>query len=91
MSAWQPIETAPIGEMVWLWNGGWRHPFPGRRTGDAGQVYVDTCEPEAKGWTTFASYWMPMSLPPIGRAIQDSEIALERLRVAHAAVSGTAE
>jgi hypothetical protein len=61
---WQPIETAPLGKMVLLWQPCWRHPFCGQRNGDAGQVWVDTCEPEARGWQAFASYWMPIPEMP---------------------------
>lgn len=63
MSDWMPIETAPIGEMVWLWSGAWRHAFPGRHCGN-GEVWIDTCEPEAKGWKGYATHWMPLPEPP---------------------------
>lgn len=53
-------DPPPLGKMVWLWSGGWRHAFPGQRNGDLGQVYIDTCEPEARGWQAFASHWMAM-------------------------------
>lgn len=68
MSGWQTIETAPLGQMVWLWGPLWRHAFPGRRNGDNGAVYVDTCEPEAKGWQSIASHWMPLPALPIERS-----------------------
>ena len=65
---WQPIETAPLGEMVLLWDQVWRHAFPGQRNGKAmgyyAPVYVDTCETEAKGWQPIASHWMPLPKPP---------------------------
>lgn len=57
-------EPAPLGQMVWLWSGGWRHAFPGQRIGDLGKCRVDTCEIEAKGWDTFAEFWMPMPQNP---------------------------
>lgn len=60
---WQPIETAPLAQMVLLWQRAWRHPFPGRHAGD-GIVVVDTCEANASGWQTHASHWMPMPAPP---------------------------
>jgi hypothetical protein len=65
-SKWLPIESAPLGEMVWLWSPAWRHAFPGRRNGDYGACYIDTCEPEARGWQTFATYWQPLPPPPNG-------------------------
>jgi hypothetical protein len=61
---WKPIQTAPIGKMVLLWNRGWRHPFPGQRNGDLGRVYIDTCEIEAKGRDDFATHWADMPEPP---------------------------
>jgi hypothetical protein len=57
-------DPPPIGEMVWLWSGCWRHAFPGCRVGEIGECCVDTCEPEAKGWKCFASHWMPLPIPP---------------------------
>lgn len=64
---WKPIDTAPLGQMVWLWQRSWRHPFPGVRNGDLGAVYIDTCEPQAQGWQSHADYWMPMPpLPTLG-------------------------
>lgn len=66
MSEWQPIETAPLAKMVWLWAPCWRHAFPGQRNGDYGACYIDTCEPAAKGWQTHATHWMPMAEPPDG-------------------------
>lgn len=60
---WQSIDTAPLGETVWLWHRAWRHAFPGARTGDYGAVYIDTCETEARGWPGNATHWMPMSKP----------------------------
>lgn len=62
---WQPIETAPLRTMIWLWAPVWRHAFPGMRIGDFGQVYVDTCESEARGWATFATHWRPLPEPPV--------------------------
>lgn len=62
--SWQPIETAPLAEMVLLWAPAWRHPFPGRRNGDNGAVYVDTCETEARGWQAHATHWQPLPDPP---------------------------
>lgn len=64
---WYPIATAPLGEMVWLWSAGWRHAFPGMRNGDNGAVWIDTCEPEAKGWQSFATHWMRAPKPPEDR------------------------
>jgi hypothetical protein len=64
LTGWQSIETAPLAEMVLLWNPVWRHPFPGRRNGDFGQCFVDTCEPLAAGWQTNATHWMPLPAPP---------------------------
>lgn len=63
-SGWQPILTAPLGTIVLLWNRQWRHPFPGRRTGDHGAVWVDNCEPVSFGWETFATHWRPLPTPP---------------------------
>jgi len=60
---WQPIETAKLGEKVLLWHRSWRCPFPGTPNGDAGAVYVDTCETQARGWQTYASHWAPIILP----------------------------
>lgn len=62
---WKEIESAPLGKMVLLWAPIWRHPFPGQRNGDDGAVYVDTCEPEAKGWQTFATHWVEFPDKPI--------------------------
>lgn len=64
-TGWQPIETAKLGEMVLLYSRGWRHPFPGCRNGDLGKCWVDTCEPEAKGWQTHADWWMPFPELPL--------------------------
>lgn len=64
MADWMSIKTARLGEMVLLWHAGWRHPFPGQRNGDYGACYVDTCEPEARGWQTFATHWQPLPPPP---------------------------
>lgn len=61
---WQPIETAKLGEMVWLWGPIWRHAFPGQRVGDYGECIVDTCEPEARGWKGFATHWRQPPPPP---------------------------
>lgn len=61
---WRPIRTAPLGAIVLLWHREWRHPFPGRRTGDHGAVWVDNCEPISFGWDTFATHWMPLPVPP---------------------------
>jgi hypothetical protein len=63
-SGWQPILTAPLGTIVLLWHRQWRHPFPGRRTGDHGAVWVDNCEPVSFGWETFATHWLPLPTPP---------------------------
>lgn len=65
MSEWQPIETAPFMETVLLWAPAWRSPFPGKRNSAEGHdVYVDTCEPEARGWQAWATHWRPMPKPP---------------------------
>jgi hypothetical protein len=60
---WRPIAEAPLAVWGWAWNFGWRHAYPAMRNGNNGAVWVDTCEPEAKGWQTFASYWRPADLP----------------------------
>jgi len=64
---WQPIETAPLAVLVLLWSPAWRHPFPGRRNGDCGRCWVDTCEPNAAGWQTFCTHWMQMPNLPDAR------------------------
>jgi hypothetical protein len=64
MSKWKTIESAPLAQMVLLWGPMWRHAFPGQRNGDNGAVYVDTCEPEAKGLQTFATHWTPLPAAP---------------------------
>ena len=61
---WQLIETAKLGEMVWLWHPLWRHAFAGRPNGDGGAVWIDTCETEARGRQDFATHWMPLPVPP---------------------------
>lgn len=65
-SGWRPIAGAELGQIVWLWSPGWRHSFPGRRIGDFGQVEVDTCETEAKGWITFATHFREIDAPLSG-------------------------
>lgn len=71
---WHCIFTdpPPLGQMVWLWAGAWRHAFPGQRNGDYGQCYIDTCEPEAKGWRACATHWMPMAPTPNEAPMDDS-------------------
>lgn len=61
---WRTISSAPLAKMVLLWHPAWRHPFPGQCNGDDGACYIDTCEVEAKGWQTYASYWQPLPSPP---------------------------
>jgi hypothetical protein len=61
---WKPIETAELGKMVLLYHPAWRHVFAGVPNGDDGACWVDTCEPEAKGWQTFATHWMLLPPPP---------------------------
>jgi hypothetical protein len=63
-TGWQPIETAPMCEMVLLWHPLWRHPFPGQRNGDHGAVWIDTCEMEARGRQEYATHWMAMPKVP---------------------------
>lgn len=62
-TAWKPIDTAPLGKMVWLWHRAWRHPFPGQRCGENGAVVVDTCTVRATMWNTFATHWREMDEP----------------------------
>ncbi len=64
MSEWKDIATAELGKPVLLWGPGWRRPFPGMRIGDNGQVWIDTCEVEAKGRQEHATHWMPEQAPP---------------------------
>ena len=63
---WMPIDSAPLAEWGLAWHIGWRRPFPAMRNGDNGAVWVDTCEPDAKGWQGYASHWMPLPEPPKG-------------------------
>src|SRR5258708_38915965 len=67
MSEWQPIATAPFGEMVLLFNSGWRVPFAGMVNGDHGSCWIDTCDAGASGWQTCAHFWMPLPEPPRDR------------------------
>jgi hypothetical protein len=61
---WRPIAHAPLAVWGIAFQRAWRRPFPAMRNGDNGAVYVDTCEPEAKGWQTHADFWMPaLDLP----------------------------
>jgi hypothetical protein len=66
MSEWMSIDEAPLGKKVMLWHTLWRAPYPGVRIGDHGSVYVDTCEPEPKGWHTFASHFAYIDAPKLG-------------------------
>ena len=66
-SAWRQVAKAPLGEWGLLWHPSWRRPFPGLVTGELGRCWVDTCEPIASGWETFATHWRPQDdvpLPP---------------------------
>lgn len=64
---WMPIETAPLGVYVLLFQRGWRHAFPGKvYDAKLGGVVVDTCEPKAAGWDAYATHWMPLPEPPKG-------------------------
>ena len=67
MVGWRLIDAAPLGVWGWVWNRGWRHAYPGMVNGPNGAVWVDTCEPEARGWQTHATHWMPELLPEEAR------------------------
>lgn len=60
---WQPIETAPIGEVVLLWHPLWRHAYPGVALDNHGSVHVDTLDPGPGGFLATARRWMPMPEP----------------------------
>lgn len=58
---WQPIETVPLGKMVLLAGGGWRHPWPGQVCDrDTGLCILDTPTPEHKVADHYATHWVPM-------------------------------
>ena len=61
---WQPIETAPLGKMVLLMAGGWRHEWPGQVIShDTGECVLDSPTPEHQVAAHFAWQWMPLLAP----------------------------
>jgi hypothetical protein len=62
---WQPIATVPLGEMVMLIGGGWRHEFAGQ-VGDreTGFCILDTPTPQYVVPPMYAQYWKPLSPSP---------------------------
>jgi hypothetical protein len=63
---WLPIDEAPLGQTVLLWQRAWRAPFPGKRIGDMGRVVVDTCEMKAQGYETFCEMFAYIDAPTDG-------------------------
>lgn len=61
---WVKVEDAPLGVMGFVWHRAWRSPFPGKRIGDMGMVWIDTCDAKATGREDYADWWCPFMVTP---------------------------
>ena len=62
---WQPIETAPLGKMVLLAGGLWRHVFAGQVCdSETGLCVIDTPTPQHHVPDHYATHWMPLQELP---------------------------
>lgn len=63
-SRWIAVKSAPLGKMVALIGGGWRHEFPGQVCdAETGECVLDSPTPQHPVGKHFATHWR--DLPPL--------------------------